>query len=109
MTSYSVIVTPEAQAGIRESFLYIRARAPLNAERWLKQLYAQIDTLSRFPERCAFAPERAWLEEDLRHLIFKSHRVVFHIDRENEKVCILHVRHASRRAVGEPEPPDEQT
>ncbi len=107
MTTYAVIVTPEAQAGIRESFLYIHARAPLNAELWLKRLYAQIDTLSRSPERCAFAPERVWLDEDLRHLIFKSHRIVFHVDKENEKVYVLHVRHASRRAVGEPELPHE--
>jgi len=28
---FEVIVTPEAQAGIREAFLYIHERSPLNA------------------------------------------------------------------------------
>jgi hypothetical protein len=41
---FRVIVTPEAAAGIRESFLYIYERSPLNAERWLRQLYSEIDT-----------------------------------------------------------------
>jgi len=33
---YQVIVTPDAQAGIRESFIYIHERSPLNAARWLE-------------------------------------------------------------------------
>ena len=38
---YQVIVTPEAQAGIRESFAYIPERSPLNAARWLPALYGE--------------------------------------------------------------------
>ena len=101
MKKFAVIVTPEAQAGIREAFLYIHERAPLNGERWLRQLYAQIDTLEQFPERCGYARERDYLEADLRQLIFKSHRVVFQVDKISNTVYILHVRHAKRRAVGD--------
>lgn len=100
---YEVIVTPEAQAGIRESFNYIHERAPLNGARWLQGLYRQIDTLERNPERCSFARERAYLEEDLRQLVFKSHRIVFKVDRARSTVYVLYVRHARRRAIGEPE------
>ena len=101
MKKYRVIVTPEAQAGIRQAFAYIQERAPLNAARWLQGLYKQIDTLERFPERCAFAREREYLEEDLRQLIFKSHRIVFRIGEKQNMVQVLYVRHAKRRAVGE--------
>ena len=101
MRKYQVIVTPEAQAGIRSAFDYIRKRAPLNAARWLQGLYQQIDTLERCPERCGFARERRYLEEDLRQLVFKSHRIVFQIEKRNRKVYVLYVRHAKRRAVGE--------
>ena len=101
--NYDVIVTPEAQAGIRESFNYIYDRAPLNAARWLQSLYRQIDTLERHPERCAFARERAYLEDDVRQLIFKSHRIVFKVDKARRTVYVLYVRHAKRRAIGEPE------
>jgi plasmid stabilization system protein ParE len=66
-----------------------------------KGLYDQIDTLERFPERCAFAREREYLEENLRQLAFKSHRIIFRIDKARKTVYVLHVRHGGRRAVGE--------
>ena len=62
MKRFSVIVTPEAQAGIRESFLYIHERSPHNGERWLRQLYAQIENLEQFPDRCEYAREREYLK-----------------------------------------------
>jgi len=100
---YEVIVTPEAQTGIREAFEYIEARSPLNAARWIKGLYGQIDSLERFPERCSYARERDYLEQELRQLIYKSHRLVFLVDKPCNIVYVLYVRHAKRRAVGEPE------
>ena len=103
MKIFEVIVTPEAQAGIRESFLYIFERSPMNAGRWLQGLYDQIDTLERTPERCAYAREREYLDEDLRQLVYKSHRIVFYVDSAKNAVYVLHVRHGKRRAVGEPE------
>ena len=102
-----IIVTPEAQEGIRSSFRYICERAPLNASRWLQGLYDRIDTLERFPERCGFAREREYLEEGLRQLVFKSHRVIFRIDKARKTVYVLHVRHARRRAAGEIEEEEE--
>ena len=77
MRKYQVIVTPEAQAGIRSAFDYIRKRAPLNAARWLQGLYQQIDTLERCPERCGFARERRYLEEDLRQLVLNLTALCF--------------------------------
>jgi plasmid stabilization system protein ParE len=99
--TYLVIVTPEAQTGIRESFAHIHERSPLNAARWLQALYDKIDTLETFPERCAFARERQYLDEDLRQLVFKSHRIVFAVKKSEKRVYVVHVRHAKRRAVGE--------
>ena len=104
MKRYQVIVTPEAQAGIIQSFFYIHERSAMNGERWLRQLYAQIDTLERMPERCPPAREGEYLEEDLRHLIFKSHRVVFRVDKKSDTVYVLEVRHSRRLAIGEVEP-----
>ncbi len=62
----------------------------------------ELDTLERFPERCAFARELKYLDEDLRQLVFKSHRIVFAVAKEEKCVHVVYVRHASRRAVGEP-------
>ena len=108
MKRFRVIVTPEAQVGIRDAFNYIYAQAPLNAERWIRKLYAEIDTLERFPERCAYAREREYLEEDLRQLVFKSHRLVFYVDQSNDTVSVLAIRHGRQRAVGEPEEEDDR-
>ena len=105
MIRYRVVVTPDAESDVRESFRYIHDRSPANAERWLRQIDGEIKGLELFPERHAFARERAYLKEDLRHLIFKSHRVVFYLDKASGTVYVLHVRHSRRLAVGEP--PDE--
>ena len=98
---YAVELTPTAQAQAWEAFEYIHARSPVNAERWLKGLYKAIDTLELFPARCGIAPESRHLNAELRHLVFKSHRVIFHVDERKKVVRILYVRHGSRRAVGE--------
>ena len=101
MKKYEVIVTLEAGDDIREAFLYIHNRSPLNARRWLKGLYKEIDTLEHFPERCGKARETEFLGEELRQLIYKSLRIVFQVLRSPNRVCVLYVRHAKQRAAGE--------
>jgi hypothetical protein len=58
------------------------------------------------PGRCGSAREQTYLEEDLRQLVFKSHRIVFRrrfeIDKPQKTVWVLWVHHAKRRSVGEP-------
>jgi toxin ParE1/3/4 len=99
---YNVIVTAEAQTGIREAFEYIHERAPLNAAKWLRGLYRQIDTLERLPRRCPFARECDYLEGELRQLLFHSHRIVFRVDAPHKTVYVLHFRHAKRQTIGSP-------
>ena len=99
---FRVIVTPEAEGSIRQAFDYIHQRSPLNAAPWLRRLYEQVDTLEYFPERCGKARETKYLEEELRQLLFRAHRIVFRIDKAQKTVYVLHVQHTKRRAVGEP-------
>lgn len=87
--------------------MYIQERSPLNAARWLQGLYDEIDSLERFPERCPYAREREYLEEALRQLVYKSHRVVFYVDKSKSTVYVLYVRHGKRRAIAEPVGSDE--
>ena len=101
MTKYEVIVTPEAEAAIISAFQYIDERSPMNAERWLRKLYSSIASLEMFPRRCAVARESEYFDEELRQLIFKSHRIVFRIDEEKRIVWILYFRHGRQRTVGE--------
>ncbi len=109
MTTFKVVVTPEAQTGIRLSFRYIHERSPQNAARWLQGLYGAIDSLERFPDRCAYAREREYMEEDLRQFIYESHRLVFRVDHPRKTVFVLFFRHAGQRAVGDSDHPDEDS
>jgi plasmid stabilization system protein ParE len=105
---YRVVVTPVGQADIREAFSYIFKREPENARRWLRALDSKIASLETFPERFGPARERRYLKEDLRQLIFKSHRVVFMVQKHEKCVYVLHVLHVGRRAIGEPPASDER-
>lgn len=100
MKSYRVLLTPEAEAGIQSAFDYIQNESPPAAARWLQDLYNAIVTLETLPERCSVAREQEYFDEDLRQLLFKSHRIVFRIEPENI-VRVLHVRHSKRRTLGE--------
>lgn len=100
MNSYTVIITPAAEADVVESFAYIQERSPLNAERWLRQLYKAIHDLEGFAGH-GRAREADFLDADLRQKIFKSHRIVYTVDKAAKIVTVHYVRHASRRAVGD--------
>jgi plasmid stabilization system protein ParE len=93
--TYVVAVTPAAEADIASAFSYIHERAPLNAQRWVEALYKSIDDLEFMPNRCAKAREAEAVGEDLRQLVFKSHRVIFKFSKSEKVVRILRVRHAA--------------
>ncbi len=103
---YEVIISPHAEGSILSAFRYIHERSPDNAELWLKDLYSCIDSLESFPERCALARELEYFEEELRQLVFKSHRIVFYIDKKRKAVRVAYFVHGKQRAVGEPIRPD---
>jgi plasmid stabilization system protein ParE len=101
-TKYEVVISPRAEDAIRSAFRYIAERAPMNAERWLHGLYSSISTLETFPKRCSLARENEYFDEELRQLIYKSHRVVFYIEEDIRIVRVVYFLHAKQRAVGEP-------
>ena len=101
MKRNQVVVAPEAEAAIISAFQYIDERAPLNAERWLKGLYSCITTLEGLPHRCALARECQYFEEELRQLIYKSHRIIFAIEEEKRTVRVVYFIHGRQRTVGE--------
>lgn len=55
MTLYSVEITDSVMAAITAEARYIAtdARAPLNAARWLEQIWDAVDSLERFPRRAS--------------------------------------------------------
>ncbi len=106
---YVVIVTPEAEANIAAAYEYIAERSPLNAARWLRDLYQQIDGLEEFPRRFGEAREQAHVFTEIRQAIFKSHRIIFTIDDASGTVYVVYVRHGKMRAIGEPDDSEQSS
>src|SRR6266852_3195517 len=84
---------------IAEALAYIDARSPLNDKRWIRELYRCIHSLSTLPARCGIAPEADLLGRELRHYIYKSHRIVYEI--KGTTVNVLFLVHGARRPIGE--------
>jgi len=61
MTTYRVIIQPNAEAELETAYLYRHARAPQAAARWFAGLVEAINSLERFPRAVsACAGERAF-------------------------------------------------
>jgi plasmid stabilization system protein ParE len=91
---FSVLIQPPAEDDAEAAYLYIQERAPQAAEAWLAGLLAAVETLSTMPERCALAPENDAFAEEIRQLLYRSHRVLFTI--RGAEVHILHIRHVAQ-------------
>jgi plasmid stabilization system protein ParE len=95
---YNVVVTAAAKQNLRAAYLWAAERAPLTAAAWLNRFEAELETLSKFPQRCALAPENSLVTDEIRQLIYgrrqSAYRALFTIA-ENE-VRVLHVRRATR-------------
>jgi len=101
--TYRVIVTPEAEAGLRAAYEFIRARAPRAARDWVRRARQAMRSLSRYPERCAFAPESETLGEPIRELLFGAgsrgtYRILFVVI--GQTVYVVNFRHGSMLPLG---------
>jgi toxin ParE1/3/4 len=78
---------------------FIQADASERAAAWFKGLAEEIYSLERFPERGAVTQE----SKKLRHLLFgrkpSTYRIIYAVDRRNNVVNVLHIRHGARAAL----------
>lgn len=102
MKKYSIAVMPTAFQQIDEFISHlINEGNPLNAEKWKTEIIQTISSLTSMPESHSFARENDLLPEvQVRHLVFKAHRIIFTIDEKESKVYIHQVRHAAMRRAG---------
>jgi plasmid stabilization system protein ParE len=102
LTRYQVILTPTARQHALEITEWIADRSPANAARWYVGLESAVNSLDFMPSRRARALESDYLGEELRQYVYGSYRIIFRIEEEAAIVRVLYVRHAPRRAIGEP-------
>lgn len=100
--AYRVEIADPAERDIEAILLDILAVSPARAIPWFDGLRTKIETLRRFPARCARAPENVHFDEEIRHLLYRrkpsQYRILFTIS-EPDLVVILHVRHGARNVL----------
>ena len=77
--SYRVRTASRAEADIEaiRAWIATHESRPLSAARWLDGLELALASLKEHPLRCPRAPEAAFLEQDIRQLLYHSHRILF--------------------------------
>ena len=96
---FSVEITSAALADAEAYVNYIRDDRvePIAAEDWWNGLLDQIFSLETLPRRCPIIPEQQYFEDEMRHLIYASHRIIFSIDQHT--VTILRIYHGARKSL----------
>ena len=99
--AFQVDITEPALLDAEEYVRFIREikHEPEAAGRWFRGLIQAIYSLEELPERCPVIPEHDEFLLEIRHLIYFSHRIVFCIERENQRVVIYRVYHGYQRAL----------
>jgi toxin ParE1/3/4 len=91
---FRVRITRAAERDIEETWNFIAHESPEAADKFVRRLEEQIETLERFPERCPLIPENEILGTRYRHLLYGSYRTVFRIERKT--VHVIRVIHGAR-------------
>jgi plasmid stabilization system protein ParE len=91
MKRFQVIVAPSAELDIEGSYVWgCKHWGVAQAQRWVRELRAEIRSLATFPERHSLAPEGDAFMEPIRQLVAGRYRVLFSV--VGKKVLVLHVR-----------------
>jgi plasmid stabilization system protein ParE len=109
MTRFEVIILPAAERDIEDAYSWISEQDADAAVRWYNRMMEVIFSLDTFPERCPLAPENKFFRTEIREVFHgrrqNKYRILFTVSKS--EVRILHVRHGSRRTLGETEPMEE--
>ena len=96
---YLVRLADRALRDMEAIYEFIDAEASQSAFAWFNDLAREIYSLERFPERGAVTRE----SKKLRHLLFgkkpSTYRIIYTVDKRNDVVNVLHIRHGARAAL----------
>ena len=95
---YTVEITDAAFDAIRTQARYIAidGKAPLNAQRWLEQVWDVIDGLEQMPGRHNLVAESAFKTYEVRRALLGNYLILFTIDESAHKVWVVGFRHGNR-------------
>jgi len=88
---FRVRITRAAERDVEETWNFIADDSPEAAEKFVRRLEEQIETLETFPERCPLIPENEMLGTRYRHMLYGNYRTVFRI--AGKTVYVIRVIH----------------
>jgi plasmid stabilization system protein ParE len=88
---------------VEDSYLWIKERAPVAAEKWRDELIAKVESLGDSPHRHPVAPESGRFPREIRLMLFRKRRGQFRIyyTIDSQRVVILSVRRSARQPLDE--------
>jgi ParE toxin of type II toxin-antitoxin system, parDE len=95
---YAVEITDAAFEAIQAQAKYtaIECKAPLNASRWLEQVWDVIDGLEQMPQRHNLAAEDAFKSYEVRRALAGNFLILFTIEQKARKVWVIGFRYGGR-------------
>ena len=100
MKTYRITITEEAFSQVDAAFYYTQAQSPQNADKWVRELYDRVNSLTTMPERFGVARENKSFAQELRCLRHYSHRILYTVDHEFTVVNVHAVLHGSKDDLG---------
>ena len=99
--AFQVDIADPALADAEDYVRFIRdvRRETEAASQWFRGLVQAIYSLEELPDRCAVIPEQEDFSHEIRQLIYFSHRIIFHVERDKNRVVIYRVYHSSRQML----------
>jgi len=91
---FRVEITRTAEADAADIRRFIARDNPEAADRFVRDLEKQVDTLERFPERCPLIHENELLRTFYRHLLCGDYRTIFRVS--GRTVLVLRIVHGTR-------------
>ncbi|MCW0219253.1 MAG: type II toxin-antitoxin system RelE/ParE family toxin [Prosthecobacter sp.] len=99
--SFLVEYSLHAQSELVESYLWIKERSPMAADKWRDELIDKVEELSENPLRYPVAPESEKFPREIRLMLFRKRRGQFRIyyTINQKRVVILSVRRSARKPL----------
>ena len=96
---FRVEITQAALTDAEDYVHFVRdnRQNPIVAEQWWNGLVDEILSLETLPRRCPIIPEQKYFDQEMRHLIYASHRIVFRIDEST--LTVLRIYHGARKPL----------
>ena len=99
--AFQVEITDVALGEAEDYVRFIRdnRKEPLAAEKWFRGLLTAIYSLEDLPNRNPVLPEQSEFTLELRHLIYHSHRIIYHVNSDEKIVIIYRIYHGYQKPL----------